>query len=805
MQWLHTPMYEQEVTVSQAMLIALRYHKAGELSKAIKIYRQILKVNPKLAEVHGNLGSALKQQGQLEEAADCYRTALVIKPEFAEMHFNLGNVLLAQQKLEGAIACYQQALLFKPDFAPLHNNLGNALELQQRFVEAELCYRYAIKLRPTIADHHYNLANVLKRQDQLNEAAVHYRHAINLNPQFLEAHIHLGNILKNQFQFELAALCYRRAIQLTPDQAELYHLLGTVLQSQQLWEEATIYYRHAINLKPDLAEAHNNLGNLLMFQNRLEEAIICYHYALTLQPEFTDPYYNLGNLLKSRREFEEAERCYRQALAIQPQFAEGYNILGEVLRLQGKFAEAKTAFQQALTLVPHHLIYRLNYAWLLPTIPSSQQQLQEAQQEVTTQLTELFQHSFQLTAPWQNGLTNQLYLAHYGLADQSLQSQLAEFFQRIEPSLLYTAPHCLRSGTRKIKSKIKVGIVVRDLSSHGLIQFLRLLSTRLPENRFSLHLFLLFPCLQQVKEFLAIPLDQIEILAMDLSLARPQLAKRQLDILFYPDSRAESFTYFLGFARLAPVQCVGWGYSLLTPLPMIDYLLTAQNLVSIDSFPYPNKLRLFEHLPFFYEPFTLPNPLKTRKELGLPENAHLYLCPQSLFKCQPRFDPILANILERDPAGQVILLASTPRLWQQLIKQRFQNTLPPHLLERIRILPRPPTTDYLNLFTVVEVVLDTFPCGGSTSSYQALTVGTPVVTWPMDSILSRFTYACYQQMEMSECIANGAEEYVEIALRLATTPTYRQQVSQQILARKATLTQGPAMITELENFFTEMS
>ncbi len=40
-----------------------------------------------------------------------------------------------------------------------------------------------------------------------------------------------------------------------------------------------------------------------------------------------------------------------------------------------------------------------------------------------------------------------------------------------------------------------------------------------------------------------------------------------LDILFYPDLGMTPLTYFLAFARLAPVQCVSWGHPVTTGIP----------------------------------------------------------------------------------------------------------------------------------------------------------------------------------------------------------------------------------------------
>jgi len=65
----------------------------------------------------------------LEEAIACYRQAIKLDPKLAPAHSNLGNVLFHQGKLEEAIACYRQAIKLDPKDADAHSNLARAERL----------------------------------------------------------------------------------------------------------------------------------------------------------------------------------------------------------------------------------------------------------------------------------------------------------------------------------------------------------------------------------------------------------------------------------------------------------------------------------------------------------------------------------------------------------------------------------------------------------------------------------------------------------------------------------------------------
>ena len=75
---------------------ALTVHKEGKLDEAEKLYREILKTQPKLNAIHCNLGSLLYVLGRLNEAEVSFRKAIELKPDYAEAHNNLGNTLEKQ-------------------------------------------------------------------------------------------------------------------------------------------------------------------------------------------------------------------------------------------------------------------------------------------------------------------------------------------------------------------------------------------------------------------------------------------------------------------------------------------------------------------------------------------------------------------------------------------------------------------------------------------------------------------------------------------------------------------------------------
>lgn len=199
--------------------IALQNHESGQLEEATNYYQQILKLKPDYAEVHYNLGNALKQQGNLEAAAESYQQALKLKPDYAEAHSNLGNVLKQQGKLNAAICSYEQALKNLPNCAVTYYNLGDALTKRGKLSAAVESYQQALKLKPDYAEVYCNLGNALKKQGKLEAAVESYQNALNIQPNMVEAYCNLGNALKQQGKLEAAAESYQNALKIQPDLA----------------------------------------------------------------------------------------------------------------------------------------------------------------------------------------------------------------------------------------------------------------------------------------------------------------------------------------------------------------------------------------------------------------------------------------------------------------------------------------------------------------------------------------------------------------------------------------------------------
>jgi predicted O-linked N-acetylglucosamine transferase (SPINDLY family) len=148
-----------------------------------------------------------------------------------------------------------------------------------------------------------------------------------------------------------------------------------------------------------------------------------------------------------------------------------------------------------------------------------------------------------------------------------------------------------------------------------------------------------------------------------------------------------------------------------------------------------------------------------------------------------------------------VLIEGRVPTWTRLLRDRFGRTIP-EVIDRIRWLRPLPRPSFLALLATADVVLDPIRFGGGNSSYEALAVGTPVVTLPGELLRNRITRALYAKTGYLDLVVNSESEYVEKAVRLATDREYREAAAERIAQTSGCLFEDDGEVRDLEAFLS---
>ena len=186
--------------------------------------------------------------------------------------------------------------------------------------------------------------------------------------------------------------------------------------------------------------------------------------------------------------------------------------------------------------------------------------------------------------------------------------------------------------------------------------------------------------------------------------AQRAIGELELDLLLFADIGMDVRTYFLAFARLAPVQCVTWGHPDTTGIPNMDYFLSGEQIEPKGGAEhYSEELYQLPAPPTYYPRPEIPSGLRSRQDFGISETKTLYLCPQSAVKFHPDLDYLLAGVLREDDNAEVYVVEGAVGHWTEQLRQRWRVTIP-DVAARIHVLPRQTPEDFLALQSAADVI-----------------------------------------------------------------------------------------------------
>ncbi len=527
-------------------------------------------------------------------------------------------------------------------------------------------------------------------------------------------------------------------------------------------------------------------GIALHEAGQLVEAVAAFRQAISIEPGYAEAWNNLGNVFQDLRQPDQALDCYRHTIGLRSNFVHAWRNLGYVLKEQGQIEEGIGILKQAQQIEPNDVI-RYVIATSLPPVYESMTDLHARRTQLESNVAELVSDGLAIDIERNPAPTN-FYAAYQGLNDRDLQRQLASVLRAPQPKL--------QRRKRTTGQRIRIGMISRHFRNHTIGRLNLGTVRHLPRDRFEVTVISVGNHDDLYARAFRDSADHYVALPTNLSTVRAQVAALELDQLYFTDVGMDTLTYSLSMSRLAPVQCCTWGHPVTTGSPQMDWFISSRHLESVDGANhYTERLVQTERLNVFYERPTPPRP-RDREYFGLDPRRHVYLCFQTLFKFHSEFDAILFGILDRDPLAEIVLMEGQHPAWTEMLRRRFSQSLKNHA-NRVRFLPGQSHEDFMSLYGVADVSLDPIHFGGGNTTYEALAIGLPVITWPSEFLRCRLSYAMYRQMELADCIVDSTAAYVDQAVTIASNPEVRAELSRKILDRSPALFEDRLAIQQL--------
>ena len=341
------------ITNNRDFQSAMAALQLGKFEDAERLFKTVLRVEPKHFGALNLIGVVLMQCGRFAEAENYFGRALQQNPRSDATLYNYGIVLKALKRPIEALEQFDKALQINSSNAETWNNRGTALNDLERYEEALGAFDKALALNPRYAEALCNKGRSLAALGRCEAAVAAFEGALAINNSVAEAWLGRGSMLFERAQHKQALESFDRAVALKPDLVEAWLGRGNLLLALRRYGDAASAYDRALTLKPGLAQAWFGSGKISFEHKRYDEALAAYEQALKLDPTVAEAWVGRGSVFFERQQFDEALADYEKAVSLKPDLAAGLLLIGNVHLQQKHYDEARAAYDEAERLSPN--------------------------------------------------------------------------------------------------------------------------------------------------------------------------------------------------------------------------------------------------------------------------------------------------------------------------------------------------------------------------------------------------------------------------------------------------------------------
>jgi predicted O-linked N-acetylglucosamine transferase (SPINDLY family) len=491
----------------------------------------------------------------------------------------------------------------------------------------------------------------------------------------------------------------------------------------------------------------------------------------------------------------------------------------EALRHLSCFYSKAGCHQQAIETAKHFLSNCISPAWqvqasylLLRALFSagSWLDIEPITQRHKSLLSELLQNSDEISHLQIDShiLTANFFLPYIEDRPQEnrpLQNQISQLFQKNFQAANSDIIQLLKTNSCEVTKKLKIGYVAHTLKGHSVGWLSRWLFQYYDREAFQTNLYLLYQSPEDHRWFRE-QVDCVHNFGAEPQAIATKIKEDQIDILVDLDSLTLDTTCQVMALKPAPVQAtwLGWDAS---GLPAIDYYIADPYVLPENAQEYYSET--IWRLPQTYiavDGFEVGVPTLRREHLEIPPDAVTYLSSQTGYKRHPDAVRLQMRILKQVPNSYFLIKGKADKT---AIEQFFSKIAEEEGVnpDRLKFLPRDPSefVHRANL-TIADMVLDTYPYNGATTTLETLWMGIPLVTRVGKQFAARNSYTFMMNVGVTEGIAWTDEEYVEWGVKLGRDPMLRQQISWKLRQSRQTspLWNAQQFTREMEKAYKQM-
>ncbi|MGH7179678.1 MAG: tetratricopeptide repeat protein [Tepidisphaeraceae bacterium] len=600
------------------------------------------------------------------------------------------------------------------------------------------------------ADPQFSAALELHRSGRLDDAARAYRGCLDSRPDEPEVLHMLGVVMLQMRKAADAADLFWRAISLNPASPIYHSNLGEALRVTGRLTEARDSIRRAIALSPDLAPLHANLANVLMGLGQTQQAIESWETALRLDPHDKSAWFALGRAFQSLNDVSGAQSSYERVLCLDPRNAAALNNLGVLQHTQACYAGAIARFQAVLAVNPRDAGAATNLGTALFDSGCVNEAIQS------------YRRAIELAPQSTTAASNLLHALH--AAPGVTMHDLVDEHRRLAGVFGSASAPATHANNRDSERPLRVGYLSADFREHALRFFVEPILGGHDRTRVEVTGYASVARPDAVTAHLQRHCGRWrDVSGMSDDDAAALVREDAIDILVDLGVHSAHNRLPILSRRPAPIQMSYLGYPGTTGLEAVDYRLSDFAIDPADDDPGVERVLRLPRSYFCYQPpHDAPDigPSPAEKNRVVTFGAF-----NRLAKTTTEIIALWCRVLRDVPESRLTMMAlglGEPAT-RDLTLDRFDKDV----RARVRLLGPSGLAGYLTALTQVDVVLDTFPFNGGTTTCHALWMGAPVISLSGATPVSRMGRSILRNIGLEDLATDTPDFYVQTASTLA--------------------------------------
>jgi len=693
----------------------------------------------------------LLQNQRLEEAVNLLAEGRAHFPKFAALAANHAVALRKLDRQDEAGEALKTACELEPNNSQILFNFANWFFDQGLFDEAELRYREALRVQPELGPAALRLARIIARRGDWKKALPHFITALrNLpqNKQCLELFI---KFINEQCPVEGRLQRMRQAGDQALQNGLLQTAIGVSEYSDGNFDEAEKRAKTALSVpNPEVHDAANLMAVLMQARGDFQEAIQILRQVLSKDPNNVSCLCNLGTVLKRAGHPDRALEVLKKAIQVDPKSVTGHANKAAVYNVMKKPGDAEIYARKALELDEqnHDALVELGLALI------NQGEI-DASLNVTRKALEVSQKK-------SIAASNLLYVLNFSgtIPDDEVAREHLEwgrkYFESVQQFELPDRKH--EEGRR-----LRIGYLSPDFKAHSVAIFLEPLMSNHDREKFHVTCYsatersdVITPRFKELSD------EWRNVMGMSEQKICELIQNDEIDILFDLAGHTSGNRLDVFARKPAPLQISWLGFPNTTGLPNMDYYITDHwcDPLGVGDEKFSEKLWRMDRLKFAAKP-----PLSYGDMTPLPAKKNGFVtfgCFNNPMKYNEKVTEYWTQLINSVPNSRLLLKAKlfTDQKTREHFLQRFES----HGLDADRLILK----DFSMVMDDIDIALDPFPFNGATTTFHALWMGLPVITFKGDSHRARVASAILESVGLADqCVGETPEDAIEKARKLA--------------------------------------